>query len=288
MPDPLAIDTSTPPFRHFRSVRRLAPERRGQTSAEHSRHQLYVGVDKRTSTGVLFKLTTKPGKVYEQNLANELATLTTINRELPESPYFPWVHDSGRLTDGRMYLITSLFDELPLAASIAGRNPGKLVAHLRTVIEVAKAVTELHRLHIVHVDLNPMNILYRAERDYPVVRIVDFESSYAQARHSAGVFYSPPTTPRFSAPEVASQAPDARADVYSLGAVLYTLLAGYEWTWDAEAATCVAADSDLDHELKDILLRAVAAEPDQRHGSIAEMRDALGGYLETIWPGRSW
>ena len=93
--DPGAIDTSTPPFRHFRSVRRLAPERRGQTSAEHARHQLYVGVDKRTSTGVLFKLMTKPGKIYEQNLANELASLAAINCELPDSPYFPWVHDSG-------------------------------------------------------------------------------------------------------------------------------------------------------------------------------------------------
>ena len=198
--DPGAIDTSTAPFRQFRSVRRLAPERRGQTSAEHARHQLYVGVDKRTSTGVLFKLTTKPGKVYEQNLANELASLTTINRELPESPYFPWVHDSGRLTDGRMYLITSLFDELPLATSIAGRNPGKLVAHLRTAIEVTKALTELHGLHIVHVDLNPMNILYRVEKDYPVVRLVDFESSYAQARHAAGVSTAHPPRRAFPRP----------------------------------------------------------------------------------------
>lgn len=286
--DPGAIDTSTEPFRHFRSVRRLAAERRGQTSAEHSRHQLYVGVDKRTSTGVLFKLTTKPGKVYEQNLANELASLTTINRELPESPYFPWVHDSGRLTDGRMYLITSLFDELPLATSIAGRNPGKLVAHVRTALEVAKALTALHGLQIVHVDLNPMNILHRVERDYPVVRIVDFESSYARARHEAGVFYSPPTTPRFSAPEVSSRAPDARSDVYSLGAVLYTLLAGYEWTWDAEAGPSIESDEDLDQELKEILLRAVAPEPDGRYVSVGAFRDTLAGYLEDIWPGRAW
>lgn len=288
LPDPGAIDTSTLPFRHFRSVRRLAPERRGHAASEHSRHQLYVGVDKRTSTGVLFKLTTKPGKVYEQNLANELASLSTINRELPESPYFPWVHDSGRLTDGRMYLITSLFDELPLATSIAGRNPRKLVSHLRTAIEVAKALVELHGLQIVHVDLNPMNILHRVEKDYPVVRLVDFESSYARARHAAGVFYSPPTTPRFSAPEVSSQAPDARADVYSLGAVLYTLLAGYQWTWDAEADAYVEADEHLDADLKEILGTAVAQDPARRYSSAGAFRDALGGYLEGIWPGRSW
>jgi len=207
---------------------------------------------------------------------------------LPESPYFPWVHDSGRLTDGRMYLITSLFDELPLATGIAGRNPGKLVSHLRTVIEVSKALSELHRLEIVHVDLNPMNILHRMERDFPVVRIVDFESSYARARHAADGFYSPPTTPGFSAPEVSTQAPDARADVYSLGAVLYTLLAGYQWTWDAAVGACVEKDEHLDLDLKQILGAAVAEDPARRYTSAAVFREALGAYLEGIWPGRSW
>jgi len=40
-----------------------------------------------------------------------------------------------------------------------------------------------------------MNILYRAEKGQPVIRIVDFESSYEAARHSGGPFYNPPTTP---------------------------------------------------------------------------------------------
>lgn len=288
-PDPSGIDTTAPPFDHLRSVQRLAPARRGQASSEHTRHQLYVGRDKRSSTGVLLKLTSKPGRVYEHDLVNEAASLSTINRELPDSPYFPFVHDHGRLADGRMYLITSLFDELPLATAIsAGRTPAKLVAHLKTTIEVAKALEELHGLPIVHVDLNPMNILQRVERDRPVVRIVDFESSYEPARHSKGVFYNPPTTPLYSAPEVSHQAPDARADLFSLGAVLYTLLAGYQWTWDAEAGTCIERDGELDSDLKQILLTAVAQRPGARYPSVREFHAALADYLERIWPGRSW
>jgi len=56
-----------------------------------------------------------------------------------------------------------------------------MVAHLRAAIEVARALTDLHRLPIFHVDLNPMNILYRVDKGRPVIRIVDFESSYEQA-----------------------------------------------------------------------------------------------------------
>ncbi len=287
-PDPSGIDTTAPPFHHYRSIQRLAPARRGPASVEHARHQLYVGRDKRTSTSVLFKLTSKPGQVYAHNLANEAASLATINRELPNSRHFPFVHDHGYLSDGRMYLITSLFDELPLATVIGtGPAPAKLVAHLKTAMAVAKALEELHSLPIVHVDLNPMNILQRVERDQPVVRIVDFESSYEPARHTNGVFYDPPTTPHYSAPEVSQRPPDARADVFSLGAVLHTLLAGYG-PLGAAVGTCIEQDADLDPDLKAILLTAVAENPDRRYLSAREFHAALAGYLEGIWPGRSW
>jgi len=46
-----------------------------------------------------------------------------------------------------------------------------------------------------------------------VIRIVDSESSYEVARHAKGVFYNPPTTAGFCAPEVHERAPDPRADV---------------------------------------------------------------------------
>lgn len=287
-PDPSGIDTTAPPFHHYRSVQRLAAARRGPASVEYARHQLYVGRDKRTSTGVLFKLTSKPGLVYAHNLANEAASLATINRELPHSQYFPFVHDHGYLSDGRMYLITSLFDELPLATTIgAGPAPAKLVAHLKTAMEVAKALEELHGLPVVHVDLNPMNILQRVEKGRPIVRIVDFESSYEPARHTKGVFYDPPTTPHYSAPEVSRRPPDARADLFSLGAVLHTLLAG-DWSWGEEAASGIERDESLDPDLKQILLTAVAEDPDRRYPTVREFHAALAGYLERIWPGRSW
>jgi serine/threonine protein kinase len=283
------IDTGTPPFDRFKAIRHLATSRSGRSPSAHARHQLYVAHERRSASPVLIKVTSKPGLVYERNLANEVATLTTINRELPDSRYFPSVREHGRLRDGRIYLITSLFDEFPLATTIhAERMPGGLVGHLRTALEVAKALAELHRLQIVHVDLNPMNILYRSEKGTPVIRIVDFESSYERSRHSTGTFYDPPTTPGYVAPEVSRQAPDARADVYSLGAVLYTMLTGFGWTWQGEALASVEADVDLDPPLRTVLLSAVEPDPDRRTPTAEAFSTALGTYLENIWPGRSW
>jgi serine/threonine protein kinase len=287
--NPIDVDFHAAPFDRYAHIQPIAADRSGHASTEHVRHQLLIGRDKTTRANVLIKLTSKAGLVYQNNLLNEIATLTTIQRELPLSPYFPDVLDHGRLHGGRVYLTMTLFDELPLALSIGTeRVPARLVGYLRTTIEVAKALSELHRLNIFHVDLNPMNILYRIEKGKPVIRIVDFESSYELARHSAGVFYDPPTTPGYSAPEVTKQAPDARSDLFSLGAVLYTMLAGYQPTFESNIHTRVDADAEIDSELKDVLLEAVDPDPDGRYPSLQEFVAALSNYLERIWPGRSW
>lgn len=276
------------PFRRFRNLQRLGQDRSGHASVEHVRHQLYVGRDKETRANALIKVTTKPGLVYQHDLTNEIDTLSTINRELPDSRYFPLLWDHGRLSDGRVFLIMTLFDEWPLATTIGPeRRPDRLVAYLRTSLEVATALADLHRVQVYHVDLNPMNILYRLEKGNPVIRIVDFESSYDVSRHGNGAFYNPPTTSGFSAPELQDRAPDARADVFSLGAVLYTMIAGYGWTWEGDLPRHVNADPEIDADLETILRGAVEEDANRRYQSIQDVHAALAAYLESIWPGRS-
>ena len=70
--------------------------------------------------------------------------------------------------------------------------------------------------------------------------------------------------------------------------MLYTMLAGYSWTWGAEIGTSVDGDRNLDSELKAILLKAVDPDPAGRYSSIQEFHAVLAAYLEQIWPGRSW
>jgi serine/threonine protein kinase len=282
------FDPKSPPFDQCKGVQPLGEDRRGHVSFETARHRLYVGTDKRTNTSVLIKVTSRPGLTYQDNLKNELASLLTINQALPDSEYFPVVRAHGELRDGRVYIVTSFFAELPLATAIGKeRIPGRTVAYIRTAMEIAKALADLHALKIYHVDLNPMNVLVRLQHGNPVIRIIDFESSYESSRHAAGAFYNPPNTPGYAAPEISSRPPDARSDVFSLGAVLYTMLAGFEWTWEGDVWTCVAADRDLDPDLKRIVLESVAPDPGQRCRSMNDLFASLAAHLERIWPGRS-
>ena len=112
----------------------------------------------------------------------------TINASLPESQYFPVIRDHGKLRDGRVYIIASFFDEFPLATAIGQEPiPGRTVAYIRTAMETARALGDLHRLKICHLDLNPMNILLRLAHGRPGRQDYRFQSSYEWARHSAGV-----------------------------------------------------------------------------------------------------
>jgi serine/threonine protein kinase len=282
------FDSKAAPFDQLKGIEPLAKNRRGHVAAENARHHLYFATDKHRHTSVLIKLTARPGLVYQENLNNEIASLSTINRSLPESQYFPAMRQHGRLPDGRVYLIVSFFAELPLATTIGKeRIPGRTVTYIRTAMETARALGELHTLRIYHVDLNPMNILVRLEHGRPIIRIVDFESSYEWQRHSTGGFYNPPNTPGYAAPEITHQPPDSRSDVFSLAAVLYTMLAGYEWTWNGDIGRCVDADRDIDPDLRRILLRAVEPDPDSRHPSMQAFYLDLAAHLERIWPGRN-
>jgi serine/threonine protein kinase len=279
------FDANSPPFNSFRDIKLLAKNRRGRVSFENARHHLYVGTDRKSHASVLIKISSKPGRIYQDNLENEIASLVKINELIPQSPYFPVIKAHGHLRDGRVYIIASFFDEFPLANAIGEeRIPRKTDAYIRTAMEIAKAFAELHSLKIYHVDLNPMNVLLRLEHGKPIIRIIDFESSYDWERHSKGPFYDPPNTPGYSAPEISRQAPDARSDVFSLGAVLYTMLAGYKSTWEDDVWRYVNGDRDIDPDLKKIILEAVDSNPDNRYPSMAEFHAGLSAHLKKIQP----
>src|ERR1700759_5482370 len=132
--DPKALfDTSAPPFDRFKNLQALAKDRRGHVSVETARHHLFVGNDRKTGASVLIKAASKPGLTYQENLANEIASLSRVNEQLPYSPYFPIIKEHGKLRDGRLYVIESFFLEFPLATAIGPEPiPERTVSYLRT------------------------------------------------------------------------------------------------------------------------------------------------------------
>lgn len=133
----------------------------------------------------------------------------------------------GFIDDDRRFLAMEWVEGRTLAAALAGRAMA-LAEALAVVTQAAHALGAAHAAGIVHRDVKPSNLmLVGAER--PVVKLIDFGLARSDAGEAtvtaAGQIVG---TPGYLSPEQARGrvTPDARADVFALGCVLYRCLAG--------------------------------------------------------------
>lgn len=136
--------------------------------------------------------------------------------QLASHPSIVSIYEAGVAGDGRPYLVMEYLSKPNLQARHR-RERFSEVDTLRIGIHVAGAVETAHRAGILHRDIKPANILVT---DYGRPALTDFGISATTADQMAGlsVPWSPPEA--FAMPP----AQDARSDVYSLAATLYTLL----------------------------------------------------------------
>lgn len=163
-------------------------------------------------------------------------------------------------------------------------------------VQVLEALEAVHAGGVVHRDLKPENVLLldRDGRDY--VKVVDFgvavliESALDAAAQSdltpAGRVMG---TPHYTSPEqlAGGRAPNPRSDVYSVGVLLFELLAGArpfespsvielcQKILEEAAPPMRAFRKDVPEELEAVIRRALAKHPAHRYGSALEMRLAL-------------
>ena len=136
--------------------------------------------------------------------------------------------DGGTTEDGRPYLVMERVDGRSILHYCLEQKLG-VAARLRLFVQVCDAVQYAHRSLVVHRDLKPGNILVTPEG---VPKLLDF--GIAKLIHPEGGLDETPTatgahvmTPEFASPEQArGDAITTSSDVYSLGVVLYVLLAG--------------------------------------------------------------
>ncbi|XP_030890616.1 ribosomal protein S6 kinase alpha-1 [Leptonychotes weddellii] len=134
------------------------------------------------------------------------------------------VYDDGK----HVYLVTELMrggellDKI-LRQKFFSEREASFVLHT-----ISKTVEYLHSQGVVHRDLKPSNILYVDESGNPeCLRICDFGFA-KQLRAENGLLMTPCYTANFVAPEVLKrQGYDEGCDIWSLGILLYTMLAGY-------------------------------------------------------------
>ena len=151
-----------------------------------------------------------------------------------ESPHVVSVYDAGELDDGRPYLVMSYADQGTLAdrTLLASEGvEGLTVAQAMEVVrQVGAGLQALHDRDIVHRDVKPANVLFRSASGSSgdtTVRAMVGDLGLGRALDMSSRLTMVAGTPSYVAPEQArAEAPDARADQYSLAALAYLLLAG--------------------------------------------------------------
>jgi len=141
--------------------------------------------------------------------------------------------DMGTTADGRPYLVMELLVGCDLAARL---EEGALSIEdaASYILQACEGMAEVHAHGMVHRDLKPSNLfLARTPDDRPVVKVLDFGIAKGVAEAGSG---APALTqdlvgmgtPLYMSPEQirSSREVDARADVWSLGAIFYELVAG--------------------------------------------------------------
>uniref|UniRef100_A0A8B9GIQ3 non-specific serine/threonine protein kinase n=1 Tax=Amazona collaria TaxID=241587 RepID=A0A8B9GIQ3_9PSIT len=134
------------------------------------------------------------------------------------------VYDDGRF----IYLVTELMKGGELLDRILRQKFFSEREASAVLYTIAKTVDYLHCQGVVHRDLKPSNILYTDDsNNADSIRICDFGFA-KQLRGENGLLLTPCYTANFVAPEVLMrQGYDAACDIWSLGVLLYTMLAGY-------------------------------------------------------------
>lgn len=170
------------------------------------------------------------------------------------------------------------------------------------MIEVAKGLDYAHKqkdangkfLQIVHRDVSPQNVLITYEGD---VKLIDFGIARAEGRShqtSHGVIKG---KLRYLAPEIAvGEEPDARADVYCCGIVLFEMLTGeamfapktdleaIELASEARVKSPRARNPKVPKDLDDIVMRALVKDRAQRYQTAKDLASDLKLFLSQTYP----
>jgi WD40 repeat protein len=179
---------------------------------------------------VAFKIV-KPGMDSKQVIARFEAERQAL--ALLDHPNIAHVYDAGCTETGRPYFVMEHVKGMSITR-YCDEHKLPIEQRLRLFEQVCEGDQHAHQKGIIHRDLKPSNILVTMQGDRPVPKIIDFGIAKAttQTLTDATMFTCQGQflgTPEYMSPEqadLATQDIDTRSDIYSLGVVLYELLAG--------------------------------------------------------------
>jgi len=223
---------------------------------------------------------------YVERFAREAMSSAQI-----KSPHVVQVFDHG-VADGTPYIVMELLEGEDLRTRLARTGPLPLREAALIIVQLARALSKAHAAGIVHRDIKPDNIFLLEHDGEIFVKILDF----GVAKHAAqdtefgmtgtGAMVG---TPHYMSPEqiLSARRVDHRADLWSLGIVMYRALTGsVPFQGETLGAVCVAIEraqflppsqrrADISLSLDSWFARALTRDPDYRFQTAKEMAEAF-------------
>jgi serine/threonine-protein kinase len=244
-------------------------------------------------------------KILKQQYASNPAMVQRFEREALasthiESQHVVQIFDAGVLADGRPYMVMEFLvgEDLGKRIDNAPFNRIPLLEAVGFTIQAARGLSAAHQASVFHRDMKPSNIVIaKTKAGREIAKIVDFGISKllndqeGMSNTQTGTIMGSPV---YMSPEQArgSKNTDHRSDIYSLGVVLYECVTGRTpFVADSfnellfkialeEAPRPKSLRPDITEELDEIIMKAIARDPEQRFQKAEELEDALVGLMQ--------
>jgi len=238
-------------------------------------------------------------KLMRREKAGDSKVLARFEREVKATAKLThWntieIFDYGRADDGTFYYVMEYLPGLNLGQLVEMNGPLSAARTIYLLAQICDALEEAHRGKLIHRDLKPGNI-FAANRGgvYDVAKLLDFglAKPLVEIDEDAQITQEGAITgsPLFMSPEQAfgDRPPDARSDIYGIGAVAYYMLSGQPPFSDPNPMRVLAAHMSEDPkpltasaaavpaDLDAVVLRCLEKKPENRFQTAAALRDAL-------------
>ena len=210
------------------------------------------------------------------------------------------VTDVDQTPDGSPYLVMELLHGESLQTAMERRGKFPVEQAIDFALQILSGLESAHHLGVVHRDLKPDNVFIVPATGGPLLKLIDFgiaklraATEYQKGLTKAGAIIG---TPEYMAPEqlFAAENVDHRADLYSLGVILFEMLSGRRPADGDEVDTIVAAvvagnvlhlrdlEPNLPPGLVAVVERALIPDREARFASALEMRLALAPFAGAL------
>lgn len=252
--------------------------------AQGGMSEIYLGFDRRVRRRVAVKVLYGSDEAFVRRFEREAVAIGTLSHDhiLP-------LYDFG-VQRPWYYLVMPFIEGGTLRDYLHKRERLTLEEASSFLCQIASALQHAHDHGVIHRDVKPSNILLRLDGH---AYLVDFGLAKAKvATDSLSQSGTMIGTPEYMAPEQSNNINDYRSDIYSLGIILYQMLTGHvPFTGDTPVAVTLKhlqtpppaprqLNSDIPQSIENIILKALAKEPDKRYQQANDFSSAYRTALQ--------